>query len=96
MIERLPTILPTGQFARHFQKGELKILMTKDEGRCHISVSHPDRYPTWDELKEIRYDLGPKQKPMAIVLPPQSAYVNIHQNCFHIWEIRDEFSEWMP
>jgi len=52
----------------------------------HISISHRSRYPTWDEIKYVRYKLGPSNKTMIIVLPPKQTYVNVHPNCFHLWE----------
>jgi hypothetical protein len=59
---------------------------TENGMKTHISVSHPHRYPSWDELKEIKYTLYP-QLNMAIMFPPQGDYVNVHKNCFHIWEL---------
>jgi hypothetical protein len=53
----------------------------------HLSISHPFRYPTWDEIKAARYDLLPHDVTMAMILPPTSEYVNIHENCFHLHQI---------
>jgi hypothetical protein len=61
-----------------------------DDGfRWHLSMSHPSRYPTWDELKEARYRLLPDEIYMAQLLPPKADYVNLHENCFHLHELRD-------
>ena len=51
----------------------------------HISISHPSRYPTWDEIKEARNRFMPRDRDGFMVLPKKGEYVNIHQNCFHIW-----------
>jgi len=72
-----------------FSEGSLKIIISEDAGRLHLSVSHPLRYPTWDEIKEIRYKYLPNEKTFGILLPPKEEYVNVHPNCFHLWEIRD-------
>ena len=43
--------------ARGFRMGELKIIFrptTKRDGVVHFSVSHPFRYPTWEELLRAR------------------------------------------
>lgn len=59
--------------------------------RWHMSVAHPSRYPTWDEIVVARNELLPADKVFAQILPASwDEYVNIHQNCFHLWEIRDE------
>lgn len=65
----------------------LNVFITIEAGLHHLSVSHPNRYPNWDEIKAIRYGLLPDNKTFAIVLPPSSQYVNLHQNCFHLFEV---------
>ena len=56
----------------------------------HLSISHPYRYPTWDEIKAARYDLVPHDVTMAMLLPPPDEFVNIHQNCFHLHQIPND------
>lgn len=58
--------------------------------RWHLSIAHPKRYPTWDEIKAARYELIPHDLTIAMILPPPSEYVNIHNNCFHLHEIEGE------
>ena len=65
----------------------LSVLITKDFGLEHMSVSHQSRYPTWDELKHLRYKLLPDAKTFAILFPPAAQYVNVHPNCFHLHEV---------
>jgi hypothetical protein len=55
----------------------------------HVSVAHAHRYPTWDELADIRYELIPDDVTMAMLLPPIDDYVNAHDFCFHLWQIED-------
>jgi len=55
----------------------------------HLSISHPDRYPTWDEIADVRYRLVPDDVTMAMLLPPSGEYVNAHERCFHLWQIDD-------
>lgn len=51
---------------------------------AHVSVSRPDRCPTWDEMAEIKRDflgdLGAIQ-----VAPPQADHVDLHKTCLHWW-----------
>jgi hypothetical protein len=55
----------------------------------HLSISHPDRYPSWDEIGDARYQLTPGGITMALLLPPMGEYVNAHPFCFHLWQIDD-------
>jgi hypothetical protein len=55
----------------------------------HLSISHPDRYPSWDEIADVRYALVPDDVTMALLLPPRGEYVNAHEYCFHLWQIDD-------
>lgn len=59
--------------------------------RWHLSISHPSRYPTWDEIKVARYALTPPEITMAMILPPPDEYVNVEaqDNVFHLHEIDD-------
>ena len=55
----------------------------------HMSISHPRRYPTWDEIADVRYELVPKEVTMAMMLPPPGEYLNLHEFTFHCWQIDD-------
>jgi hypothetical protein len=65
---------------------ELSIVHTIDNDKYHLSISHHRRQPSWNEIKEIKYQLLPDTN-MTISLPPKNEYVNIHNNCFHIFEV---------
>lgn len=51
----------------------------------HVSVSHRDRCPTWEEMEFVR-DLfwGPEETVIQIH-PPKSRKVNHHKTCLHLW-----------
>ena len=70
--------------------GDLSVHVAREEGLWHLSISHPYRYPTWDEIYTARYDLIPAEITCAIFLPRKSEYVNIHPNCFHVHQLRDD------
>lgn len=55
----------------------------------HMSISHPERYPTWDEIADARYELTPTDVTMAMILPVPDLYLNLHPYCFHLWQIDD-------
>ena len=56
-----------------------------DDGEWHISVSHSDRYPTWDELAGIRDAATPPGVAFVMHFPTPAEYVNLHQTCLHLW-----------
>ena len=81
-----------------FRSGALLALVADKETReyqltkrCHISISHPHRYPSWDEISCARYDLLPNDVTMMMYLPPVEEYVNLHRNCFHLHESFEVF-----
>jgi hypothetical protein len=55
----------------------------------HLSIAHEHRYPTWDEIADVRYELVPDDVTMAMLLPPSGEYVNANEHCFHLWQIED-------
>lgn len=67
-----------------------KILVSREMGKWHLSISRPERYPDWDDIRDARYALLPDNITMAMLLPPTSQYVNVHKNCFHLHEIENE------
>lgn len=78
--------------ARGLRKGDLAAILGRDPftTRWHLGISHPTRNPTWEEIHEARYALIPYGAYMAMILPPQGEYVNVHQCCFHLFEIPAE------
>lgn len=54
-----------------------------------MSVSHPLRLPSWDEMRTARERMTPDRVTMALILPPRAQYVNIHPNCLHLWQIKE-------
>jgi len=57
----------------------------------HVSVSCKNRYPTWEEIKAAWYELvpGAEERTGAIQLPKKVEYVNLHGNCFHVYELTE-------
>lgn len=76
---------------RYYRMGRATILLSPpfpemDMG-WHMSISRPDRYPSWDEIAKARYELIPNETEMVMHLPPRGDYVNLHNFCFHIHEL---------
>lgn len=88
-------------YQREVGDGHLSAFVTKEPsgpGGCtewHMSISHrtndhppqPGRYPTWDEIAHARYELLPADLPFAMMLPPKSEYVALHDTTFHLHEV---------
>lgn len=60
--------------------------------RLHVSVSHPNRLPDWEEIKAIKAAFFGDVEAM-IVLPRKGQYVNVHQYCHHLWESPDAWCD---
>lgn len=67
--------------------GECKVLFSIDWGMQHMSISHPTRLPTWEELRDARYKFMAPHIHVAMLLPPKEQYVNVHEYCFQLWEL---------
>lgn len=50
-VEPAPELRARFPAVRTYRIGEVEITATPEEGGWHVSVSHPERHPTWDELK---------------------------------------------
>lgn len=59
----------------------------------HVSVSHHERCPTWDEMCIIKSIFWDDEDAVVQFHPPKSEYVNIHPNCLHLWR---SISQKMP
>ena len=70
--------------ARAYRKGKLRIIIEENDNITHLSISHPDRIPSWGELKQAKYHFFPNLS-MVMYFPPIKDYVNIHPNCLHLY-----------
>jgi hypothetical protein len=78
---------------KRYIMGACKIYVGSSSVGWHLSISAKNRYPTWDEIAHARYKLLPEDIYVAMMLPPPPFYVNVHPNCFHLWEIPKEVYE---
>lgn len=81
--------------AHIYTDGHLRVLVSgpaeREQIGWHISISCPDRNPTWEEQKRARYEFCPDEIYMVQILPPKAEYVNRHQFCFHWHEAGPKF-----
>lgn len=80
--------------ARHpggtiWRAGRITAVVSRDDGHWHVSVSHPSRYPTWDELASAKEKFCPDDVEMVMYFPRRAEYVNHHQTTLHLWQAPD-------
>lgn len=69
--------------ARH--SNVLRVIATDGEGWEHVSVSLPNRCPTWAEMCRIKDLFWSESDCVVQYHPPKSDWVNNHQYCLHLW-----------
>ena len=57
----------------------------QNEKWIHVSVSHPDRVPTWEEFINVRDCFVGKDIEAYQVLPALVDYVNVCKYALHFW-----------
>lgn len=62
------------------------IIINNEAGLWHLSVSANHNLGYY-ELKEIRYMFMPNDMHVAQIFPPREEFVNVHENCFHLYEL---------
>jgi len=82
-LNEMTTVIKTGIF----KYGECAVFISIDGGRWHMSISHHNRLPTYEELKGARYKLLDDNLNMAMIFPPKAEFVNVHPYCLHLWQV---------
>jgi len=62
-----------------------KIIASDGEGWEHVSVSLPDRVPTWEEMCALKSLFWDDEDCVVQFHPPRADYVNNHSRCLHVW-----------
>lgn len=55
----------------------------------HVSVSFPDRLPSWEDLLMVKRLFMGVETTALQVLPPARKHVNIHPFVMHLWRCLD-------
>ena len=64
----------------------LNVIYSNGGGWDHVSVSLPNRCPTWDEMCVIKDIFFREDECCVEYHPAKEEYVNIHKYCLHIWK----------
>jgi hypothetical protein len=77
----------------------LSVILSRDElshdydhdpdPRWHLSMIGPGRVPTWSEMAEACHTLRPGVV-FVMGIPPRSWWINVHPDCLHAWEVKDD------
>lgn len=63
----------------------LKIIASVGDGWDHVSISLPNRCPTWAEMEQIkRAFFKDEETAMQLHVPP-SDHISVHPFCLHLW-----------
>jgi hypothetical protein len=64
----------------------LRIIASRGMGWEHVSVSLPDRCPTWEEMCLVKLlFFGPKETVMQLHVPDEDN-ISYQQYCLHLWK----------
>ena len=71
--------------ARRLDAAPLKVIASDGGGWEHVSVSLPDRCPSWHEMCHVKSLFWDAEDAVMQLHPPASDYVNQHPYCLHLW-----------
>lgn len=74
-----------GAFHIPFESVVLKVLASEGESWDHVSVSLPNRCPSWKEMCFIKNLFWDAEDCVIQYHPPKSIYKNQYQYCLHLW-----------
>jgi hypothetical protein len=67
------------------QEAPLRVIASDGEGWEHVSVSLPNRCPTWKEMCLVKSLFWDDDDCVMQLHPPRSDWVNNHPYCLHMW-----------
>lgn len=85
-----------GAFMIPYNYGSIKggitlgVIVSDLGGWDHVSVSLPNRTPTWEEMCFIKALFFEPTEVVMQLHPAKSEYVNHHTNCLHLWRPQDK------
>ena len=68
-----------------FRVGPLRVIASTGAGWDHVSVSLPDRCPTWAEMDKVKRLFWRDAETVMQLHVPRTEHVNCHPNCLHLW-----------
>ena len=75
---------------------KITVIASWGGGWDHVSVAHPNRTPTWDEMCQVKDVFFGDEECVIQFHPPKSEYVNDHPYCLHLWKNQEQNIELPP
>ena len=69
----------------------LNFIFSYQMGWEHLSVSMPSKTPSWDQMCRMKDIFWNKDEACVEYHPKEEDYVNMHQQCLHIWKPTEEY-----
>jgi hypothetical protein len=70
-------------------KRQMTIVFSDGGGWEHVSVSHPDRCPSYEEMDEVKQRFWADSDCVMQLHVPRSDHRNCHPYCLHLWRPLD-------
>ncbi len=80
-----------GAFVFQFKGVRLRVVASCGGDWDHVSVSNPQRCPTWEEMCFVKRVFFRDDETVIQYHPPEAEYVNRHNFCLHLW--RPQYAE---
>lgn len=71
-------------------KRPMTVVFSYGGGWDHVSVSHKNRTPTWEEMCIAKDIFFSEEECVIQYHPPRSQYVNNHKYVLHMWRPQNE------
>jgi hypothetical protein len=78
-----------GMFTIPIFGNRASVIISNGQGWEHVSVSFKTRCPKWDEMCYIKDLFFNEDEVVVQYHPKKSEYVNLHNNCLHMWRCID-------
>ena len=88
-IEKISEYCTIGYFDEEMLEKEWGVTWLPKGKYKHLSIAHPNRLPSWEEIKFFK-EKNFGDNFVIQILPDKSRYVNIHNFCFHLWQYLGE------
>lgn len=79
-----------GEWVDPVDRKKYYIVFTSSFGWEHLSVSTPNKTPTWDVMCKLKDIFWNEEEVCMQLHPAKSDYVNMHEHCLHIWKPIDK------
>lgn len=66
-------------------KRQMTVVFSNGDGWEHVSVSHPDTTPTYEEMDDIKRRFWDDRDCVMQLHVPVSDHKNFHPHCLHLW-----------